>query len=169
MDVVKLLRYMSEEEASDLHLKPGLPPVVRVDGELVQAPFDPLTKDDAEAAAAQLLPKHKADEFRTTNEADAVYRIALRRALAAGDATALQLHFDVSVLQRYRETGGFSIIRTNTVGRVKKDGAWTLDFGIAPDETSVHVAFSEVARLPEIPPDRLLLGEPVHAESVRAA
>ena len=49
----------------------------------------------------------------TTNEADSVYRIAVRRALAAGDATALQLHFDVAVLQRYRESGGFSIIRTN--------------------------------------------------------
>jgi hypothetical protein len=85
----------------------------------------------------------------TTNEADFVYRVALRRALNAGDATAVQVHFDVSVLQRYRETGGFSIIRTNTVGRVKKEGGWALDFGIAPDETSVHVAFSEVARLPD--------------------
>jgi hypothetical protein len=85
----------------------------------------------------------------TTNDADFVYRVAVRRALAAGDATALQLHFDVAVLQRYRESGGFSIIRTNTVGRVKKEGAWAIDFGIAPDEKSVHVAFSEVARLPE--------------------
>src|SRR5690349_2184170 len=85
----------------------------------------------------------------TTNDADFVYRVALRRALAANDATALQLHFDVAVLQRYREAGGFSIIRTNTVGRVKKEGGWAIDFGIAPDETSVHVAFSEVARLPE--------------------
>ena len=85
----------------------------------------------------------------TTNEADFVYRVALRRALNANDATALQLHFDVSVLQRYRETGGFSIIRTNTVGRVRKEGGWAIDFGIAPDEASVHVAFVEVARLPD--------------------
>lgn len=75
MDVVKLLRYMTEEEASDLHLKPGQPPVVRVDGELRHAPFEPLTRDDAEAAAAQLLSKHKADEFRTTNEADAAFSL----------------------------------------------------------------------------------------------
>ena len=76
MDVVKLLRYVTEENASDLHLKPGLPPMVRVDGELVETPFEHLTKDDAEAAAAQLLPKHKADEFRTTNEADAAFSLA---------------------------------------------------------------------------------------------
>jgi twitching motility protein PilT len=75
MDVVKLLRYMTEEEASDLHLKPGQPPVVRIDGELRRAPFEPLTPDDAEAAAAQLLAKHKEDEFRTTNEADAAFSL----------------------------------------------------------------------------------------------
>ena len=84
-----------------------------------------------------------------TNEADFVYRVGVRRALAAGDASALQLHFDATVLQRYRETPGFSIIRTNTVGRVRKEGGWTLDFGIAPDETALHAAFGDVARLPE--------------------
>jgi hypothetical protein len=83
------------------------------------------------------------------NEADSVYRIAVRRALAAGEASSLQVHFDVAVLQRYREMPGVSIIRTDTVGRVKKDGAWMLDFGIAPDEDAVHAAFGDVARLPE--------------------
>jgi hypothetical protein len=85
----------------------------------------------------------------TTNEADFVHRVALRRALTAGDATALQLHFEVAVLERYLGKPGFSIIRTDTVGRVKKEGAWALDFGIAPDESALHAAFSEVERLPE--------------------
>jgi hypothetical protein len=84
-----------------------------------------------------------------THEADPVYRIAVRRALAADDASALQLHFDVAVLQRYRESAGFSIIRTDTVGRVRKEGGWALDFGIAPEEDAVHAAFGDVARLPE--------------------
>jgi hypothetical protein len=85
----------------------------------------------------------------TTNDADPVYRIAVRRALASGDASSLQVHFDVAVLQRYREAAGYSIIRTNSVGRVKKEGAWVLDFGIAPDETAVHTTFKELERLPE--------------------
>jgi hypothetical protein len=85
----------------------------------------------------------------TSNEADFVYRIGVRRALNAGDATALQVHFDVAVLQRYLDAGGFSIIRTNTVGRVKKEGGWVLDFGIAPDEQVLHAAFGDLARLPE--------------------
>ena len=84
-----------------------------------------------------------------TQDADFVYRVALRRALTAGDATSLQLHFDVAVLERYRESPGFSIIRTNTVGRVRKEGGWSLDFGIAPEEDAVHAAFGEIARLPE--------------------
>ena len=84
-----------------------------------------------------------------TQDADFVHRVAVRRALAAGDATALQRHFDVAVLQRYRESPGFSIIRTNTVGRVRKEGAWSLDFGIAPDEDALHASFADIARLPE--------------------
>jgi len=85
----------------------------------------------------------------TTNETESVYRISVRRALAADDAKALQLHFDVTVLQRYLGAPGFSVIRTNTVGRVKKEGGWALDFGISPDEMALHAAFGEVARLPE--------------------
>src|SRR5215213_5028339 len=80
----------------------------------------------------------------TTNDADFVYRVGLRRALAAGDASMLQLHFDVAVLQRYIGAPGFSVIRTNTVGRVRKEGGWALDFGIAPDETALHASFGAV-------------------------
>src|SRR3954466_2120792 len=85
----------------------------------------------------------------TTNDADFVYRVAVRRALAAGDASGLQLHFDVAVLQRYIGAAGFSTIRTNTVGRVRKEGGWALDFGIAPDEKALHAVFGDIASLPE--------------------
>jgi hypothetical protein len=83
------------------------------------------------------------------NEALAVYRIALRRALNNEDASGLPLHFDAAVLDRYRAAGGFSIIRTDSVGRLRKDGSWSLDFGIAPDETLLHVTFADLLRLPE--------------------
>jgi hypothetical protein len=85
----------------------------------------------------------------TANEADFVYRVGVRRALASADPALLQLHFDAEVLQRYRESPGYSIIRTDTVGRVKKEGGWALDFGIAPDESAVHASFGDIARLPE--------------------
>jgi twitching motility protein PilT len=70
MRVGELLRHMVEVGASDLHLKVGQPPVVRVDGDLLRTHFDVLTASDTEAAAFELLPEKKAEEFRATNEAD---------------------------------------------------------------------------------------------------
>jgi hypothetical protein len=82
------------------------------------------------------------------SDADNVYRVVVRRALAAGDPANLQVAFDAGVLQRYRDQG-VSIIRTNTVGRVSKRGEWSLDFGIAPGEESIHVPFGLLSKLPE--------------------
>jgi hypothetical protein len=80
---------------------------------------------------------------------DALIKVLTRRALTREDATLLHLHFEVAVLQRYRETNGVSVIRTNTVGRVKKQGGWTLDVGISPDEATVHAVFADLLHLPE--------------------
>jgi len=80
---------------------------------------------------------------------DALIKVLTRRALTREDATILHVHFEAAVLQRYRESNGFSVIRTNTVGRVKKQGAWMLDVGIAPDESTVHAVFADLLYLPE--------------------
>ena len=80
---------------------------------------------------------------------EAIYRIALRRALAADDPAQVTLHFAVAVLDRYRGAAGLSIVRTDTVGRVRKQGGWSLDFGIAPDEDMIHVTFAQLLALPE--------------------
>jgi hypothetical protein len=80
---------------------------------------------------------------------DALIKVLAKRALTREDATILHLHFEVSVLQRYRESNGFSLIRTNTVGRLKKQGGWVLDVGISPDETTVHAVFADLLNLPE--------------------
>ncbi|MEW6060048.1 MAG: PilT/PilU family type 4a pilus ATPase [Actinomycetota bacterium] len=70
MDVVDLLRYMTERGASDLHLSAGNVPFIRVDGELLPAAFPVVEADDTEGAAEALMPAHKKNEFRKTNEAD---------------------------------------------------------------------------------------------------
>jgi hypothetical protein len=86
-----------------------------------------------------------------SQEADyeSIYRLTARRALNAGDAALLQLHFAVAVLDRYRQGANFSVIRTDTVGRVRQQGGWSLDFGIAPQEDAIHVAWADLQRLPE--------------------
>jgi hypothetical protein len=83
------------------------------------------------------------------SESDSIHRVVVRRALASREPQKLQLHFQADVLDRYRELPGFSIVRTNTVGRVKKEGGWSLDFGIAGEDALVHVSVGDLLALPE--------------------
>ena len=70
MNIVDLLRYAVERNASDLHLSPGSVPFIRVDGELLPTPFPVLEPNDTRTAAESLMADHKAEEFKRTNEAD---------------------------------------------------------------------------------------------------
>jgi twitching motility protein PilT len=65
-----LLRFLVERRGSDLHLKVGTPPRVRVDGDLQPAPFDAPTAAELERLVFALLPAARADEFEATSEAD---------------------------------------------------------------------------------------------------
>ncbi len=56
-----------------------------------------------------------------------------------------QLIFRVSVLDKYLENET-PIQRTETVGRVKAAN-WSLDFGIAPDEKTIHTSIANFSRL----------------------
>ena len=73
MDVTELLRYTVEMGGSDLHLKAGNVPFIRVDGELQPAPFPALSSNDTVGAAIALMPEHKRKEFEQSSEADFGY------------------------------------------------------------------------------------------------
>jgi twitching motility protein PilT len=73
MDPAELLRYAVERRASDVHVKAGNVPFIRVDGELLPTPFPELSPTDARQFADALMPPHKADEFAKTREADFAY------------------------------------------------------------------------------------------------
>ncbi len=63
------------------------------------------------------------------------------------DPSLAQVVFDVAVLEPY--IAQRIVTRTNTVGRVKTP-TWSLDFGIAPDEQTIHVGVQALQqRLPE--------------------
>jgi twitching motility protein PilT len=70
VNIVDLLRYAVERNASDLHLSPGSVPFIRVDGELLPTSFPVLQATDTREAAESLMADHKAEEFRRSNEAD---------------------------------------------------------------------------------------------------
>jgi twitching motility protein PilT len=70
MPIADHLRYMVEAGASDLHVKVGLPPMVRIDGVLHRTPFPPFTPEESEALALEILSDAKAKDFRRNNETD---------------------------------------------------------------------------------------------------
>jgi twitching motility protein PilT len=75
LDLNELLRWTVEQRGSDLHLKVGSPPHVRVDGHLSAAPFDPVSARDAERTAFAIMPKDRADEFAVHSEADFAHSV----------------------------------------------------------------------------------------------
>ncbi|HEX5626633.1 MAG TPA: PilT/PilU family type 4a pilus ATPase, partial [Actinomycetota bacterium] len=75
MEITELLRHAVEVGASDLHLKAGNVPFVRVDGELSPTAFEAMTAADTEAASLALMPEHKRRAFEETSEADFGYTL----------------------------------------------------------------------------------------------
>ena len=68
-------------------------------------------------------------------------RLIARRALTSADPALLQVGFEPAVLDRYRESAAYDVVRTDTVGRVKKQGGWSIDFGIAPRDAAIHASW----------------------------
>ena len=60
-----------------------------------------------------------------------------------------QISFDVAVLEDYLDKTDVRVTRTRTAGRVKA-ATWSVDFGIAPDEKTIHVTLGQlIQKLPE--------------------
>ncbi len=74
-----------------------------------------------------------------TDETNPWARVIYSRAFAAADPTLVQIRFHAAVLNRYRERA-LEIKRTNTVGRLKKLGVWSLDFGIGEGDRTIHTS-----------------------------
>ncbi len=76
MDIQTLLQYTVEKQASDLHLKAGSPPFIRVDGELIKTEFERLSPTDTVEVAYALMNEKQAKRFAEHNEVDFAYSIA---------------------------------------------------------------------------------------------
>lgn len=70
-----LLRELVAREASDLHLRVGEPPVMRIHGDLVRADYPALTPEDTEALADQLMNEERRARFDEFMESDMSYSI----------------------------------------------------------------------------------------------
>ncbi|MCX6542800.1 MAG: type IV pilus twitching motility protein PilT [Acidobacteria bacterium] len=77
MHVNDLLKVAVQHGASDLHIKVGTVPMLRVRGALMPVPeATRLTHDDAEAIIAALLPAPLREQFKEIKEVDLAYSVA---------------------------------------------------------------------------------------------
>ena len=64
------LAALIERDGSDLHLKVGRPPTIRLSGDLVGLDYPALQAEDLSALAEQIMPPRYLKEFQQTREAD---------------------------------------------------------------------------------------------------
>jgi twitching motility protein PilT len=65
-----VMQEMVKSGASDLHLKVGRPPTMRLSGELHATTFPPLRPEDLKSVAEQIMPPRQIKEFAEHKEAD---------------------------------------------------------------------------------------------------
>lgn len=70
-----VLRMAMERKASDIHITVGLPPMIRLDGEIQPLPFQPLTPRDARRLIYDVLTNEQLERFETTHELDFGYSV----------------------------------------------------------------------------------------------
>ena len=70
MDIESLLRLTVERKASDLHLSAGLPPLLRIDGDLEPVGSDAFTDESLRAQLYGIMNDAQKAAFKETHECD---------------------------------------------------------------------------------------------------
>ncbi|MGQ9857277.1 MAG: type IV pilus twitching motility protein PilT [Thermodesulfobacteriota bacterium] len=77
LDIKRILSLAMQRGASDVHLKVGLPPVLRIHGKLVPVTGEKrlMPEDTKELAFSIMMDRHK-EKFRVANEVDLAYGVS---------------------------------------------------------------------------------------------
>src|SRR5256712_12985081 len=76
IDFDRLLMTADERAGSDLHLKAGAPPILRIHGRLLpQADFGVIAAEDMDAFARKMLPERSYNQLREGKEIDTGYAV----------------------------------------------------------------------------------------------
>ena len=67
------LQIGKQQGGSDIHFAVGLPPLVRLDGELLPIPYRELSQDESEALVVEVLNEHQVEQLRTHGSLDFAY------------------------------------------------------------------------------------------------
>jgi twitching motility protein PilT len=76
LDLDRLLAYAVERGASDVHIKVGSPPFIRIDGRLERIDHAAVSPVETERIAFAIMPKQRAEEFLATSDADFAYSVS---------------------------------------------------------------------------------------------
>lgn len=71
-----LLRAVVDKGGSDLHLCVGVPPIIRIDGQLTPAPYERVTPADSQRMSYDILTDEQIQKFESTLELDFSYSVA---------------------------------------------------------------------------------------------
>jgi twitching motility protein PilT len=97
-EMESLLRLLVQEDGSDLHLRVGEPPILRVHGELVRLEQKPkLGADQLELMISSIMPDKSHGEFRSTCDTDFAHEI---EDVARFRANAFRDHFGAGAVFR---------------------------------------------------------------------
>jgi len=70
ISIKQLLFNMSQYDASDLHLKVGMPPIFRIDGELKMLDLPSLSAEDTDRLISEIIPKGLRERYDKTGDLD---------------------------------------------------------------------------------------------------
>ncbi|MCK4857112.1 MAG: PilT/PilU family type 4a pilus ATPase [candidate division Zixibacteria bacterium] len=76
MNLRQLLAEMQQRRASDLHLRVGIKPTLRVDGKLIPVETEPTTEENMTAVISQILTAEQQKRFASRNEMDLALSVA---------------------------------------------------------------------------------------------
>lgn len=75
MDIAELLAYSVKNKASDLHLSSGLPPMIRVDGDIRRLNVPPLANQQLTELIYSTMSDHQRRDFEANLEVDFSYEV----------------------------------------------------------------------------------------------
>jgi twitching motility protein PilT len=94
-ELQELLQYLMEMRGSDLYVKVGAPPHVRIDGRLQPAPFPVVDVAQTQALADEIVPRNRAEELEERGDLD--------YALSVSGVGRFRVHL-------YRQRGSMAVV-----------------------------------------------------------
>ncbi|MCL4118943.1 UNVERIFIED_CONTAM: hypothetical protein GTU68_063526 [Idotea baltica] len=70
MNIIELLKFAYKNDASDLHLSAGEPPIVRIDGDMKKLKIPPLSEDQTQNMIYEIMNDGNQKTFEAKNECD---------------------------------------------------------------------------------------------------